>query len=321
MAVYAIYKMMFQRAEQTNLMATEGGEDALSRAQELLEELLRESLPMSKLDRHKELVRLENNVVRKERGVCLMMICNEKELQYDEKKEDRKLTYHPGCYVIIDNRPGVAQVAIERAPSLGLGPDKVRNILEEALNKKLEEKGLKVEINQKWKEGDFWTAVNEQCEKYGDRIKRVTFEFPNPDVVGPVDMDEVLSLKLSYINMMAKMANAAKGTLVLSSDKSRDIRLRQAEGDWAAIVTLCSMNGYNISVGFEHYGIYRNGTDYKAFSELDEYMLDEFRLGQRVIGGSSEGDWGLMQWLDEVRNATKDYSYDEKTKKRRKRVG
>lgn len=320
MAIYAIYKLIFEKAEQTSVTASDAGEITIDRAQALLDEVLKEELPMSKTNKRKEQVRLENYLERTERGISLLMICNEKNVQYSEKKEDRTITSHPGCYVVIDNRPGVAQVAIERDSSFDGKPDVVRDILEEALNRRMEEYGLVVRINQKWKEGDFWTAVHEQCEVHKDRIRKVEFEFPNPDKVGPIDVNEYFEAKMELLNSLTRMTNAASGRLILSSDKDRVIQFRQEERDLAAMVSLCSQNAYNISVRFEQYGMYRDGTDYKAFSELKDYVVEEFRTGQRVLGREDEADLSLVQWLDEIRDVTKDYGNDTKTRKKRKRV-
>ena len=320
MAIYAIYKLIFEKAEQTSITAVDAGEVTIDGAQALLDEVLKEELPMSKTNKRKEQVRLENYKERTDRGISLLMICNEKNIQYSEKKEDRTITSHPGCYVIIDNRPGVAQVAIERDASFDGKPDMVRDILEEAINRKMEEYGLVVKINQKWKEGDFWTAVEEQCEVHKDRIRKVEFEFPNPDKVGPIVVNEGFKMKMDLLNSFARMANAAKSTLILSSDKEKVIQFHQEEKDLAAMVSLCSQNAYNISVRFEQYGMYRNGTDYKAFSELKDYILEEFRTGQRVLGREHEADLSLVQWLDEIRVVTKDYGDEKKTRKKRKRV-
>lgn len=320
MAIYAIYKLIFEKAEQTCVTASDAGEITIDKAQDLLDEVLKEELPMSKTNKRKEQVRLENYLERTERGISLLMICNEKNIQYSEKKEDRTLTSHPGCYVLIDNRPGVAQVAIERDSSFDGRPDTVRDILEAALNRKMEEYGLVVKINQKWKEGDFWTAVHEQCEVHKDRIRKVEFDFPNPDKVGPVDVNESFKMKMDLLSAFTRMVNADSGRLILSSDKDRIIQFRQEQEDMAAMVSLCSQNAYNISVRFEQYGMYRNGTDYKAFSELREEVLTEFRTGQRVLGREHEADLSLVQWLDEIRNVTKDYGNDTKTRKARKKV-
>ena len=83
------------------------------------------------------------------------------------------------------------------------------------------------------------------------------------------------------------------------------------------MVGLCCNNGYNISVHFKHYGIYRYGTEIKALSQLKEDVIKEFIGGQTVMGGSTRSEWGLILWLDEVRKVTESYKDEEQTQKKR----
>ena len=113
MPTFAIYKLLFSRARQRSLLA-EDGRTNLEHAQEYLEEVLTEKLPICKEQRDKSLLPLDNYVEARREGVTLMVVCNEKCHKYREKMEDLELVHHPGCHVIFDNRPGVAQLAIER---------------------------------------------------------------------------------------------------------------------------------------------------------------------------------------------------------------
>ncbi len=128
MAVYQIYKVLFNRSRQGNLLSTMDGRSAYDKAQELLEEMLGGVLPLTKEKRDKTLVPLENYVEKKRDGVTVMVVCNEKNHKYREKLEEHELVYHPGCRVIIDNRPGIAQLAIERSQSFDGKTDKVRDM-------------------------------------------------------------------------------------------------------------------------------------------------------------------------------------------------
>lgn len=128
MAVYQIYKVLFNRSRQGNLLSTMDGRSAYDKAQELLEEMLGGVLPLTKEKRDKTLVPLENYVEKRRDGVTVMVVCNEKNHKYREKLEEHELVYHPGCRVIIDNRPGIAQLAIERSQSFDGKTDKVRDM-------------------------------------------------------------------------------------------------------------------------------------------------------------------------------------------------
>ena len=53
MAVYQIYKVLFNRSRQGNLLSTMDGRSAYDKAQELLEEMLGGVLPLTKEKRDK----------------------------------------------------------------------------------------------------------------------------------------------------------------------------------------------------------------------------------------------------------------------------
>ena len=97
------------------MFATMDNETAYNKAQELLEDMLTGALPITKEKRDKSVVKLENYIEKKRDGITIMVVCNEKNHRYKEKMAEQELVYHPGCRVIIDNRRGVAQIAIEKS--------------------------------------------------------------------------------------------------------------------------------------------------------------------------------------------------------------
>ena len=135
MAVFQLYKLLFNRSREGNMFATMDNETAYNKAQELLEDMLTGALPITKEKRDKSVVKLENYIEKKRDGITIMVVCNEKNHRYKEKMAEQELVYHPGCRVIIDNRQGVAQIAIEKSQSFDGKTDTVRDKVEEALNK------------------------------------------------------------------------------------------------------------------------------------------------------------------------------------------
>lgn len=321
MAVYQLYKLIFDCSSQRNLYAVSDGCTTFQKAQDILEGMLKgvKPMPLTKEKRDKTLVPLDNYVEAKHDGVTVLVICNEKSHKYKEKMEDRELEYHPGCRVIIDNRPGIAQIAIERSGSFDEKTEKVRDLLQEALCKAFSPYELVVEVRAKKREGTFWDAVDEQCNVYCDTVTQVTFDFPNDDVVGPIDAPKQTLEKLAVLRSFAVGMNAARGVYQAFSDKKRIIHLDKTQEDIAHMVGLCCNNGYNISVHFKHYGVYRYGTDIKALSQLKENVIKEFISGQMIAGRSTQGEWALIHWLDEVRKVTENYKDEEPTQKKRTR--
>ena len=318
MAIYQIYKLLFNRSRQRNLLSKMDGKSAYDKAQELLEEMLGNTLPVIKEKRDKSLVRLENYVEKRRERVTVLVICNERNHKYKEKMDELELVYHPGCRVIVDNRPGIAQIAIERSSSFDGKTETVRSLLQEAFCKLFDQYQLTVEIRAKKREGTFWEAVDEQCLTYQDQITHVVYEFPDSDEVGPVDASQQTLDKPSLLKSLNAAMNAARGVYHAYSDKDKVIKLDRTREDIANMVSMCCYNGYNISVHFKHYGIYRFGTDIKALSHLKDDVLKDFSNGQTVIGKSLEGEFELIQWLDEVRRITENYKDEEPVEKKRK---
>lgn len=306
MPTFAIYKMMFARASQRSLLAGDGRTN-LDKAQEYLDEILQERLPVAKRKRDQSVVPLENYVEARHDGVYLMVVCNEKPIKYKEKMEDMELVHHPGAYVIIDNREGVAQVAIERSASFSGNTDKVRDLLQEAMTRAMERFELTVELRPKMREGEFWDVVEEQQKRFQDKVQKLCFDFSKLEDESPVDAPKSVVEKMLLLNSITKAANAARGQLNLLSDKDCVIRLDRAQEDLAHLVTMCSNNAYDISVKFQRYGVYRFGGTVKALDCIKDEILQEFRSGQMISGKRIEGEFALVQQMDEIRSRTESY--------------
>ena len=311
---------MFSPARQRSLLA-EDGRTHLSQAQDYLEEVLGEKLPVCKEQRDKTLLPLDNYVETRRERVTLMVVCNEKCHKYREKLEDLELVHHPGCHVIFDNRPGVAQLAIERSDSFGNNPDRVRDLLQEALCKAFARFEITVELRAKMRERAFWEMVDDQREQFKDPIKKVVFDFPNPDKVKPVDASVGMLEKLALLSTLTSATNAAKGTLNLMSDKEKVIELKRTQEDIAHLVELCAHNGYDIAVHFKHYGVYRFGRSVKALDTIKREVIQEFKSGQLITGKAQEGVFLLIALLDEIRTRTENYVDEEPVEKKRTRGG
>ena len=318
MPTFAIYKMMFAKASQRNLLA-EDGRTNLDKAQEYLDELLQVRLPIEKRNRDQSVVPLDNYIEARHDGVYLMVVCNEKPIKYKEKMEDRELVHHPGAYVIIDNREGVAQVAIERSASFSNNTDKVCELLQEALTKAMACFELTVELRPKMREGEFWDVVEEQQQRYHDKVQKVSFDFSKLDEEGPIDAPKSVVEKMLLLNSITKATNAARGQLNLVSDKDRVIHLQRAQEDFAHLVSMCSNNAYNISVRFQRYGVYRFGGTVKALDSIKNEILQEFKTGQMVSGKRIEGEFALVQQMDEIRLRTENYVDAEPVEQKRTR--
>lgn len=321
MAVYAIYHINIIKALQVPLNTDELDESLVGNtemAEKILEDCLQGSIPVLKPQKDKTLTPLECSVEKKRDRVTLLLLCNEKNHKYMEKKTAEELIYHPGCYVAIDNRPGRMQLIIERTSSFDNKPDNVRDLLEVTFNRMLEKYQLKMEIRARQHEGEFWEMVDEQCNQHNDYIKKVSFEFPNPKTVQTVDAPIELTRKLSVLHAFTQALNAAKGTLHMEADKNEALKLDKTKKDIAQMVQLCCMNGYNIAVRFKRYGLYKFQDKIKAFGNVKEEVMAEFISGQTRLGKSIEGEFELVQLFEKFHESRDLYTDEEPTPQTRK---
>ena len=91
MAVFQLYKLLFNRSREGNMFATMDNETAYNKAQELLEDMLTGDLPITKEKRDKSVVKLENYIEKKRDGITIMVVCNEKNHRYKEKMAEQEL--------------------------------------------------------------------------------------------------------------------------------------------------------------------------------------------------------------------------------------
>lgn len=321
MSTYAIYHYDFRQAREGALKLEGSKETTLDKAQEIFEGLLqgKQTFPMTRQKRDGTNAVLDNEVLAKHGCTTLMLVCNEKDKSYMEKKEDRKLSYHPGCYVIIDNRDDVANIAIERNSAFESDPDKVCLLLQEAINRKLYDYRIEIEIRCKVREATVWQVVDRQTCDNGDRVTKVVFNFPIPGKVKGIDATKKMKKKLATLASIGRGMNATKASYHMEADKDSTLHLEQTQEDFAQMVELCTTNAYDIQVHFKYYGIYRFGADERAYCSLDDEILEDFE--NSITTFSDEGDtvFRLNIWLDNVRHLSKDYKDALPTPKKRKK--
>ena len=320
MAVYAIYHYDFRQTQESALKFEKSEETTLDRAQEVFEGLLQGKKPfyITRPKRDGTNAVLDNEVLAKNDRATLMLICNEKSKNYMEKKDEQELLFHPGCYVIIDNREDVANIAVERTPAFESDPDKVCTLLQDAINQKLSEYRLEIEIRSKIREASVWEIVEHQTQDFQDSIRKVVFNFPIPQKVKGVDAPKQMKRKLSSMAVLGRAFNAAKASYQVEADKNGALRMERTQEDMAQMVELCTTNAYDIHIHFRYYGIYRFGADERALCSLDEKILIDFKNNQTTFDEEGNTTFELSHWLDSVRHIIEGYKDGLPTAKKRK---
>lgn len=220
--------------------------------------------------------------------------------QYEEVRAES----NPYCYVLIDNRAGIGQIAIEKSSAWSGNTDTVRDLLQKSWRRLLRDYGLTIDIKAKMLPTRFWEFVNHQVKEEKDVIKKVTFDFVNPNRT-TADMNPQ---QLTVLSQFTQMMGGLKGRLIVNSGHGSGLTVDEKAEDLAQMVNLCSNNGYKLSVQFRNHGIYRCNEDTKAFFPLPEPTITRFLEGQVDLDlspeGSPDGKYGLIQWLDEAREQT-----------------
>lgn len=321
MPQFVIYKYDFKEGEKT-LLNQSSGKCALEEAQTHFARLLtgkQMNLYIMKKN-NTESETFKNDIFCTRNGITLMTVCKRKEISIWKDYKELKESSFPFCHVVIDNREGVCQMAIEQAPAFDSDSDKVRNILQESIQRELTEMGIVFEIRPKMKVRNFWEMVEEQSIVKKDVIKQVVFEFPNPDRVKGVDAPPDMSERLKVLSSLLTGVGASKGTLKLEDSGERGLQMEKSSEDMAQMVSLCCNNAYHISVHFKNMGIYRYGDLVRAVYPIDDKMLADFTNGQSTLGGDAEThSYALCDQMETIRNLTKDFNDEPKFKPRGKR--
>lgn len=323
MAVYSIYKYELSQIDEMEaiLHCDESKETPLSLAQEVFDGIFHGMRPLNitKENKEKVIIPLDNEIMCKRDRLTILLVCNEKRQKYTEKKEERELISHPGCYVIIDNREGIAQMAIERSSSFQSNSDKVCLLLQQAINNKLAAYRLKIEIRGKVREAPFWEVIHKQTVEHEDRVKWIKFNFGVPEEGAGIDATEEMKAMISGLNRLGRVMGAEKGQYMYNASETGTLHIDQAEKDMAQVIHYCSTNAYDISVGFRYYGVYRYGREEKAYAQLADKVMDDFIHERPTIDDDGNAAWGLLLWLNNMRRMYEDYNDVTPTKKKRKR--
>ena len=289
MAEYVIYKYVFTKTDEINLFKqTEEGERIVLSAQEHLQSHLTGTslLGLNKHEKDGTLTPLANKIVAQHEDVTLLQLCNKTKVAV---WQDFKKEYHdnePYCNIIIDNRTNVAQIAIEKSGAFGgkEGTDKVKSILEEFINNAVKPYGYQVEITR------------------------------DPAETQAIDATEMQLKQLELMSALRKATGAVSSFMQMEASNTGTLILDKEQKDLAGMVGLCSNNGWDIDIHFRDFGIYRTGQLQSAVFPLNIAILNQFASDEgRIEFEGPEGELDLILWLDNIRDITKDYDYNDST--------
>ena len=129
-------------------------------------------------------------VVKPQDEVYVMRVANVTNVTItDEQLKSKDYADYRNCLVIVDNRPGIQRVAIERKTKAFSDTKTVAGILETSLCKLLRQKLLKVKLTAVYGTNVFWTTLND----YPDGFRKVRFHFP------PLNLERLTKVMDKYL--------------------------------------------------------------------------------------------------------------------------
>lgn len=333
-SLYAIYKFDFHKAIERSIEAEANGIDGsryVKTAQQCFASLFDQNSidKFAKVNKKGEsLIFLPNDVMAVSGGVFMWRVNNSqikdlwkrsgkdsKGIDKYEKLEDES---NPYCYVLIDNRPGRCLMAIEKSAAWGSKPDMLRDVMLDNFNRLLAYRfDLEMRIEARMNTKEIWDFVHERLYEHNDYIRNISFTFQNPKKINKTNGLEVRSSRLKAMLKTVEISDALKGFFRMEFDKDTNDKISQKNKDLAEMVRLCGENGYDISITFKDYKVYRINDYVRAYYPLVTDVLRDFRVGSRTINGMIE----LEEWFDLIGEQTKSYLNESEVPKRRNKAG
>ena len=331
-SLYAIYKYDFHQATQRTIQAEADGIDGtkyIKNAQTCFASLFDQNSidNLSKINKKGEAARLPNDVMAKRSDILIWRVNNSqlkewwkrsgKDGKGIDKYEREEIESNPYCYVLIDNRPGVCLIAIEKSSAWGSKPDLLRDMLLENLNPILADKfDLEMRIEARMNPKDIWEFVHERLYEHEDYIRKISFSFQNPKKINKTNAMKVKSGRLRSMMRTVEISDALKGFFTMEFDKNTNDKISQKNKDMAEMVQLCGENGYDISINFKEYKTYRINDYVRAYYPMTLDVLQRFSIGTQTIEGCTE----LESWFDTVEEQTKAYVNESEVPTRRNKT-
>lgn len=310
MATYAIYS--YEVLENGSpLIDPKTKKYSLENANQIVGDILKDGLSVSMKKKKEEIVLL-NKTLHEHDGVFAWVLCNIKQMAQYDGHDVTFIKSLPGSFVIIDNREEVCQIAIEKNSAFNNDTDKVAKCLCRAFNSKLNNYHLKMIVKKKWQAAQFKEIVKKRILR-GDSVKKIIWEFPNPDKVKGIDTNEskTLSSKLEYMCLITQATNALKGKLTLTGSKNNPLMVDDDKvDDIAQMIALCAQNNYNLTYHFHNSPVVNIKDVSYALVTIENGIINDFMNGITKEGSNFQ-KFELIERLDKIRNEIAGYENEE----------
>lgn len=309
MATYAIYSYEIQEGNKS-LFYKDTGKKAIDMAYEIVCNVLKDDfIIVGKKKKQDQRLQIRHFIGRDK--IFTWELCNIKDITHIEGHEKTPYETHPGCYVIIDNRPDVCQIAIETNGAFGPDTDKVVKYINRTFKVHLLEYGLKMVIKRKYQAKIFKELIRERIVKNDDSVKKVVWEFPNPDKVKGIDATQQMKGRLEGLRLFLQASNALKGKLTLTGSKGSPMDVDDDTiEDWAQIIALSAQNNYKLSYYFFNSPMVSFKDVAYALATIDNKHIRDFEEGHTAFH-DEDTTFELIESLNTIRNEIADYDHEK----------
>ena len=335
---FVVYEVTIREAQQTILNPSIEPQTALANAKQIFGscfsgkrlELVRYAKENGEVE-----ASYPNDILSSHDGVYLLRINNIKQKSlvkpgdtttngfqdYNEIKEES----NPYCYVVIDNREGWIQIAIQKNSAWG-DPNNVRRLLVINLNKHFLREGipLEVSIDAKMRQSEIWEFCDGQCNKNGDVIQSISFVFPNQTKIAQENRIKDPKGYIRELARLMKMTDAIKTSICLNYSSADPKKIEENAKDLAYIVRACQNTSYNLEVRFRDYGKYKCDDMVRAMFPMDESLIHAFWVTNwQELNYKENTDspiFGLVKWCDLVNEQSKLFTNAERIPAKRRRT-
>ena len=233
---------------------------------------------------------------------------------YEEKKEES----NPPCYVIIDNREGVGQMAIQIESSAWSDTDKLIELLRDSFNEELQERfGLQIKFQPKTFTREMMTYIRQREQDEGIGVKKIEYTFTNPKLIGPLDASIHITRRIEELFSLIDQLSGKEAKLTVTPATNAIMLRKKRLDDFKTMLAVSSNNAFDVSVTFTDDEVLKTSEKKKATFELLEGVITDFVNG---IHADLFG-YGLTKWLDKVREDVKNYDDGEQIKRKPSRKG
>lgn len=290
MKQYVMYSYNIMLNDEPDLF--ESVEQAeISEAQSVLDGMLREELHLSYIKNATEELPLDIHLETHADGIFLFVLQRPKDVKYMEGFQQQVIESHPACYVIVDNRDGVCQLAIEKSPQFSLSHQKVADAISRSLNKKLGRRGLKMAVTLQKDPDDFWRVVDKRVVADNDPIRWMRIDLLDPKKACVNGGNKEVLRRIVSRDFLDLFSRSAKLQMILGGTEGAPLVDKHAGkglANLAKIVSLCAVNCIDITLRFQSKKeLSMHGPEYLVCM-IENQAIEDFKEGRTKADGDGQ---------------------------------